>query len=197
MGLLSSIKNIAAGGEGKTRNPYQPYSPYIRNYEALQRYDIGRLYGQVPDGKGGFKTGGPRPYEDAGLGYSEKELQGQFGEGRDFNAGEAAGEMQRTADRFRSPGGFGINSAQYARAQQRTDLERVSRSNELKRRMIIENAQQKRADAMARLAAVGAAYGQGVGTYNAYTQGYNERIRGSMANSKALFAAAGAAGGAY
>lgn len=183
-------------GEKKTKNPYQPYKPYIRNYEALQRQDIGSLYGQVPDGKGGFKPSGARPYDDPNLGYNAQEMEGLYGKGRDVLAGEAGAETQRTADRFRSPGGLGLRSAMYARAQQRSDLERVGRANSLRRDMIVRNAQQKRADLLARIAAVTGAYGQGVNTYNNYVGGYNQRVRKTYAGAaEGLDAIVGAASG--
>ena len=185
MGLLGSLKNALTGGAGKMKTGYQPYKPFIRNYEALQRYDIGNLYSQ----------NGTRAYDQADLGYNENEMQGMYGEGRDLAAGEAAAETQRTSDRFASPGGMGLKSAMYARAQQRSDLARVERANELKRRMVVENAQQKRADLLARLAAVTGAYGQGVETYNQYAGTANKKISAAYANSQALFRAAGAAAG--
>jgi hypothetical protein len=183
MGLLSSLKNVASGGAAKMNTGYQPYKPYIRNYEALQRYDIGNLYSQK----------GTRAYDQKDLGYNDQEMQGLYGEGRDLNAGEAAATTQRTHDRFASPSGMGLQSAYYTRAQQREDLSRVQRANELKRRMVVENAQQKRADLLARLAAVTGAYGQGVDTYNTFATGQNSKIKQAFQASQNLFGAAGSA----
>jgi len=178
MGIFSGLGGAYAAS--KAKNPYKPNKRIPRNLEEWGYQDIRSLYRDTPAPGAEYAGAG---YEGPGLGYSEAELEGQFGEGRDAIAGEYAGEQQRTADRFRSPGGLGIQSAQYARAQQRSDLARVARANELKRRMVVENAQQKRADKMARIAATTGFYGQEVDLLNNYLTGKNKSKRDFWTNA--------------
>lgn len=197
MGIFSGLLSAYSAGK-KEKNPYKPNVRTTRDLERWATSDIRSLYRTSPIPGEEYAGYG---YEGPGLGYSEAEMEGKFGEGRDLIAGEAGAERQRTADRFRSPGGLGLSSGMYARAQQRSDLAAVSRGNEFKRRMIIENAQQKRADKLARIAAVTGYYGQETGLYNQYVSGRNARYRrfyggaGEFADSIMTGGAGGVAAG--
>src|SRR3972149_6394268 len=109
-GLLEAL------GEKWTKNPYRPSKQNIADYEDWQKQDIRSLYRTTPiPGKEWAGYG----YEGPGLGFSAAEMEGKFGEGRDLSAGAAATSRQRLSDYYRSPGGFGLRSAQYGRALQR------------------------------------------------------------------------------
>jgi hypothetical protein len=160
MGLAGGLMKAFGGYRNLRRNlPYKPQ--YTRYYENKQLADIKSLYT-------------PEAYTGSTLGYTPEQMEGKFGEGRDLAAGEAAAERQRTEDRFRASGGLGLQSAMYARAKQREDLANVQRVNELKRRMIIDDAEQRRADKLARIAAVTGAYEFGVGGHNVYKKARRE-----------------------
>lgn len=151
MGIFSSIGSaIGANSAGKSL-PYRPLG--TKEYDKLRLEDIRGLYSADP-------------FHRQGLGYSPAEMEGKFAEGRDLSAGVAAAEKQRLGDVFRSSGGFGTRSGLYTRALQRSNLAEASRANELRRRMIVENAQQSRADAAARLASVGGAFQDAVELWN-------------------------------
>jgi hypothetical protein len=193
MGIFSGLAGAYA--ERKVRRtgmPYKPYEPRARSYEDIINAElVGNKSGSIR----GLYTSAD-PYGGQGLGYTAQEMEGKFGQGRDVLAGEAAGETQRTADRFRSSGGLGLQSAMYARAQQRSDIARVSRANELRRDMIVKNAEQKRADKLARLAAVTGAYQDIVGIYNYYRGAKAANIRKGLASvGEAGDSALSAAGG--
>ena len=146
---------ISAYGGAKMSVPklYKPREDYLKDYETRGYGDITSLYGKDA-------------YDQPGLGYDEQEMQGMYGQGRDLAAGENARETQQLHDRFASSGGLGLRSAMYSRALQRSDLARAQRANELKRDLIVKNAAQKRADKMARIAAVTGAFQLGTGLYN-------------------------------
>jgi hypothetical protein len=164
MGILGGVAGIAGAAGMKIRDLYKP--KYTKQYEEREKESIDQLYSD-------------RPFEGKGLGLTEAEKQGQFAEGRDMMGGEEAAEQQRLKDRFRRPGGLGLQSGMYERGIQRTIQAKQNRLAETKRRMVVENARLKRSDAYARLRASSSSFRRNVDFYNqretAKVEDYNRR----------------------
>jgi hypothetical protein len=139
MGFFESVGTAIGTRQAQKRLGYRPYG--TKELDKLRLQDIRQLHGE-------------NAFKGPGLGYSEDEMQAGIAGPRDYLAGERAAEEQRTADQFRSPGGFGLNSGAYVRTLQGIRLNRQNQLAEAAREMTLENARQARADAMARLAAV-------------------------------------------
>lgn len=151
MGIFESIGTaVGANSAGKSL-PYRPLG--LKQYDKFKLQDITQL-----QGSNAFK--GP------GLGYNDTEMQAGIGGSRDYLRGERIAEEQRTADQFRRPGGFGMNSGLYNRTLQGIRLNRQNQLAEAARGMTLENARQSRADAYARIAAVTGGLEDAAGMWN-------------------------------
>jgi len=171
MGLFESIGTaVGANSAGKSL-PYRPLG--LKQYDKYRLQDIRQLHG-------------PDAFRGPGLGYNETEMQAGIAGPRDYLAGERAAEEQRTADQFRRPGGFGMNSGLYERSLQGIRLNRQNQLAEAARNMTLENARQARADAYARIAAVTGGLEDAAGLWNT-----RMGVKRSLAQTKATAVGSG------
>jgi hypothetical protein len=151
MGIFGSIGSAIGANQAGHSLPYRP-----KGTQELEKYRLGNIR----------QLQGPDAFKGPGLGLSEEEMQAGIAGPRDYLAGERAAEDQNTADRFRRPGGFGLQSGLYERSLQGIRLNRQNQLAEAVRGQVLENARQSRADAYARLAATGQAFGENTGLWN-------------------------------
>ena len=165
MGIFGGLaKAVGSNSAGKSQS-YRPLG--TKEYDKLRLQDIRQLHTKDA-------------YSGPGLGFNETEMQAGIGGARDYLAGERAAEEQRTADQFRAPGGFGLQSGAYARTLQGVRLNRQNQLATAAREMTLENARQARADQAARIAAVTGAFQDATGLWN-----QRMAVKRSLAQQKA------------
>lgn len=137
-----------------TKSYFRPKKKVVRDYEHWQHADIARLRG-------------PNPYSGDDLGFTKNQIEARMGE----NTEEAAAEYGAAKGALeRSVAGNNLRalSGSYARAKERALEGHLARTADIRRRNLILDAMQRRADLQYRLGSTGNALSQGVGLYNSY-----------------------------